>query len=181
MSTSVLYYSDLDLLCAKNMPKDQIRRVLAVGAGIMAPLASAILAQQVGRWDLFERSGSFTTAIGLVLASRRDAQYTPSELASLPGNPKDLDIVETLAETITSKLGLALSAFGTIIWGWGSYLGWWSFGYLLIWALFALHDLRRDSRPSPETSTAVATSPGGASDPDTSTAADRHRPSCPRA
>ena len=45
---------------------------------------------------------------------------------------------------LTAKLGLALSAFGTVIWGWGRYLGWWSFGYLVIWASFAVRDARRD-------------------------------------
>jgi len=43
-----------------------------------------------------------------------------------------------------TTLGLALSAFETIIWGWGKYLGWWSFAYLLVWALFAARDFSRD-------------------------------------
>ncbi|MGC2460810.1 MAG: hypothetical protein WA446_07555 [Steroidobacteraceae bacterium] len=37
------------------------------------------------------------------------------------------DLAELLGDAYTAKLGLALSAFGTIICGWGEYLGWWSF------------------------------------------------------
>jgi hypothetical protein len=29
-----------------------------------------------------------------------------------------------LEDVVTGKLGLALSAVGSIIWGWGTYLGW---------------------------------------------------------
>jgi hypothetical protein len=38
-----------------------------------------------------------------------------------------------------------VAAFGTVIWGWGKYIGWWSFSCLLVWALFAARDARRDS------------------------------------
>ena len=124
-------------------PTHRVRRVAALGVAILTPVVCAILARQSGRWDLFERSGSITTAIGLALASRRYIEYTPLELATAQANAPDLG--EKLEETITAKLGLALSAFGTIIWGWGTYLGCWSFSCLGIWALFAVRDVRRDS------------------------------------
>ncbi len=54
------------------------------------------------------------------------------------------DMGELLEDILTAKMELALSAFGTIIWGWGNYLRWWSFGYLLVWAFFAARDARRD-------------------------------------
>ena len=53
-------------------------------------------------------------------------------------------MVELLDDIYTAKLGLALSAFGTIIWGWGQYLGWWSFSYLVVWAVIAARDAWRD-------------------------------------
>jgi hypothetical protein len=28
--------------------------------------------------------------------------------------------------------------------GWGQFLGWWSFGYLAVWAIFALRNAGRD-------------------------------------
>jgi hypothetical protein len=42
-------------------------------------------------------------------------------------------------------LGFALSAFGMMISGWGKYLGWWSFSYIAVWALFAIRDVHRDA------------------------------------
>jgi hypothetical protein len=51
---------------------------------------------------------------------------------------------EVLEDILTAKLGLALSALGTVIWGCGQYLGWWSFGYLVVWAVFAVRSARRD-------------------------------------
>ena len=121
----------------------RVRRVAAVILALAPPIICAFLARESGRWDLFERSGSITTAIGLVLASRRYIRYGVLELAVLRAQPKP-DMVEMLEDIFTAKLGLALSAFGTIIWGWGQYLGWWSFTYLLLWALFAARDFRRD-------------------------------------
>lgn len=59
-------------------------------------------------------------------------------------NQIESEIGEVLEDIFTTKLGLALSAFGTIIWGWGQYLGWWSFSYLVVWALFAIRDALRD-------------------------------------
>src|SRR5271165_682429 len=121
----------------------RMRRVAAIFLAISPPIACAFVARETGRWDLFERSGSITTAIGLLLASRRYIRYSVLELASLIAQPKP-NIAEILEDIFTTKLGLALSAFGTIIWGWGTYLGWWSFTYLLVWALFAARDFHRD-------------------------------------
>ena len=121
----------------------RVRRVIAIFLAISPPIACAFLASELGRWDLFERSGSITTAIGLMLASRRYIRYSVLELAVLQEQPKS-NVAEILEDIFTAKLGLALSAFGTIIWGWGKYLGWASFTYLLVWALLAARDFRRD-------------------------------------
>lgn len=66
------------------------------------------------------------------------------------------DMTEHLEEIYTRKMGLAVSAFGSIIMGWGSYLRWWSFSYLVIWAAIAALDawldfvrLRDDSTGGP--------------------------------
>jgi hypothetical protein len=123
----------------------RMRRVAAIFLAISPPIAYAFLARETGRWDLFERSGSITTAIGLLLASRRYIRYSVIELAVLNAQP-NANVAEILEDIFTAKLGLALSAFGTIIWGWGKYLGWASFTYLLLWALFAVRDFRRDLR-----------------------------------
>ena len=123
----------------------RMRRVAAIFLAISPPIAYAFLARQTGRWDLFERSGSITTAIGLLLASRRYIRYSVLELAVLNAQP-NANIAEILEDIFTAKLGLALSAFGTIIWGWGKYLGWASFTYLVVWALFAVRDFRHDLR-----------------------------------
>jgi hypothetical protein len=121
----------------------RVRRVAAIILAISPPIACALLARESGRWDLFERSGSITTAIGLLLASRRFIRYSVLELAVLHAQPKP-NTAEILEDIFTTKRALALSAFGTIIWGWGTYLRWWSFTYLLVWALFAARDLHRD-------------------------------------
>ena len=123
----------------------RVHRVAAIFLAISPPIACAFLARESGRWDLFERSGSITTAMGLLLASRRYIRYSVLELAVLHAQPKP-SIAQILEDIFTAKLGLALSAFGTIIWGWGKYLGWASFTYLLVWALFAARDFRRDLR-----------------------------------
>ena len=123
-------------------------RVRGAAATIMAispPILCACLASYSGNWDLFERSGSITTAIGLLVASRRYVQYGVLELAMLQARGPAADDREMLEDILTAKLGLALSAFGTVIWGWGKYIGWWSFCCVLVWGLFAARDTRRDS------------------------------------
>ena len=113
---------------------------------ISPPILCACLASYSGNWDLFERSGSITTAIGLLVASRRYVQFGVLELAMLQAREPAPDDREMLEDILTAKLGLALSAFGTVIWGWGKYIGWWSFSCLLVWALLAARDARRDRR-----------------------------------
>jgi hypothetical protein len=121
------------------------RSAVLVILAISPPIACAFLARSIDRWDLFERSGSITTAIGLLLASRRYIRYGVLELALLHAQKLQPDATEVFEDIFTAKRGLALSAFGTLIWGWGTYLRWWSFLWLLVWALFAVRDARRDS------------------------------------
>jgi|SRR5579862_3626716 len=116
-----------------------VRRTLV----FLVALCPTVLSAWAGQWDLFERSGALTSAIGLIIASRRYVERSVLELAV--SNANDERKSELLEDVFTAKLGLALAAFGTIIWGWGQYLRWWSFGYLLIWAFFALWDAERDA------------------------------------
>ena len=121
------------------------RSAPAVMLGLTPPLVFACLAQASGDWRLFERSGSITTAIGLLVASRPYIRHSIVELA-LPrseGEP-GADVAAVIEEILTAKVGLALSGFGTVVWGWGAYCGWWSFAYLLAWIFFALRDAHRD-------------------------------------
>ena len=124
----------------------RIRIIATIILALCPPLVCAFLASTSGRWDLFERSGSITTALGLLLASRRYIRYGVLELAILQAHDQERDAAEVLEDIFTGKLGLGLSAFGPIVWGWGLYLGWWSFSYLLVWALFAARDAYRDSK-----------------------------------
>ena len=78
------------------------------------------------------------------MASRRYIRYGALELATLREQASRPKVIEVVEDMLTAKSSLALSAFGTIVWGWGSYLRWWSFSGLLVWALFALRDARRD-------------------------------------
>ena len=72
------------------------------------------MAQSSGNWDLFERCGSLTAAIGLVVASRRYFQYGVHELAMLRAHDElKSEMAELLEDVLTAKMGLALSAFGT--------------------------------------------------------------------
>lgn len=123
--------------------------VAAIILALSPPIGCALLARHTGRWDLFERSGAITTAIGLLLASRRYVRYGVLELVKLHVHELEPDHHEILHDMSTAKLGLALSAFGTIIWGWGQYLGWWSFSYVFVWIWFALRDYRRDVKHTP--------------------------------
>jgi len=121
------------------------RRWAVIILGLAPPLICAWSAESSGRWELFERSGSLTAAIGLLVASRRYLEHGIVELASLRLNGTgNADIIEVMEDVVTGKLGPALSAFGTFIWGWGTYLGWWTFGFLSIWAVIAARDAWRD-------------------------------------
>jgi hypothetical protein len=125
-------------------------RARRLAAGILAvspPLICAWFATGPDRWDLFERSGALTSSVGLLLASRQYLRHGVLELAILQINnsQSNSNMVELLENIFTAKLGLAISAFGTIIWGWGKYLRWWSFSYLVVWAAIAARDAWRDS------------------------------------
>lgn len=61
----------------------RVRRVAATIMAISPPILCACLASNSGNWELFERSGSITTAIGLLVASRRYVQFGVLELARL--------------------------------------------------------------------------------------------------
>ena len=125
--------------------RHSLRHLAVVTLAISPPFLCALIAERTGRWDLFERSGSITAAVGLLIASRRYIGHSVLELTMLHLNdPLKSDVAELQDDIITSKFGLALSACGTVIWGWGAYLGWWGFGCLAIWVLFAIHDVRRD-------------------------------------
>jgi hypothetical protein len=79
------------------------------------------------------------------LASRRYLGYGVFELAiSRINNESRSSMVELVEDIYTAKLGLALSAFGMIIWGWGKYLRWWSFSCLVVWAGIAACEAWRD-------------------------------------
>ena len=96
------------------------RRVAAIILAVSPPLICAWFATGPDRWDLFERSGSLTSAVGLLLASRRYLGHGVLELAILRiTNESRSSMVELLEDIHTAKLGLGLSAFGTIISGMG--------------------------------------------------------------
>ena len=139
--------------------------LVVVVFGLCPPLLGGWFAQSSGNWDLFERSGSMTVAIGLVVASRRYFQFGVYELAMLRADAElKSEMAELLEDVLTAKTGLALSAFGTMVSAWGKYLGWGSFSYLLVWAWFAFRDIYRDSirlKKSHPGAAAADTSPGG--------------------
>ena len=121
------------------------RRVAATILAVSPPLVFAWFATGSDRWDLFERSGSLTSAIGLLLASRRYLGRGVHELAILhKHNESRSSVVELMEDIHSAKLEFALSAFGMVIWGWGAYLRWWSFSYLVVWAAIAAFDAWRD-------------------------------------
>lgn len=122
-----------------------VLRLVAVVVAVCPPLFCAWVAENSANWELFERSGTITAAIGLIMASKRYFRHGVVELAMLHADSeRKSDIAELIEDILTTKTGLALSGFGKIISGWGKYLGWCSFGYVLVWALIALRDARRD-------------------------------------
>jgi len=128
------------------IPLGRWHRPIAAALALSPPIGCAWFAEDSGRWDLFERTGSITAAIGLALASRRYLQHGIAELASLhTSKAADLHAKDDIHST---KLGLALSAFGMLVSGWGRYLGWWSFLFAAIWAVLAIRDILRDLRHS---------------------------------
>ncbi len=84
-----------------------LRSVVTIALATCPLMVCAWLAESSGRWELFERSGSITTAIGLMLASRRHIRYGVLELAvSRAHNDLESDVREALEDILTAKLGL---------------------------------------------------------------------------
>ena len=119
-------------------------RPIAAALALSPPIGCAWFAESSGRWDLFERTGSITAAVGLALASRRYLQHGIAELASL--HTRKAPTLHAEDDIHSTKLGLALSAFGMLVSGWGRYLGWWSFLFAALWAVLAIRDVLRDLR-----------------------------------
>ncbi|MEX3994083.1 hypothetical protein AB4Y35_25300 [Paraburkholderia sp. EG286A] len=119
--------------------------VAMIALAVSPAFICACIAHASGHWDLFERSGSVITMIGLLLASRPYFEHTVTDLVIAHA---DEDAVlkpgEVLSDILAAKRGLTLSAFGSLIWGWGSYLRWWSFSLLAIWMVFVVYRACRD-------------------------------------
>jgi hypothetical protein len=121
-------------------------KLVAILFAVLPAFFCAWLADRSGRWDLFERAGSIATTIGLVFASGRYVVHSVIELGVSRSGKPDPSLAEVLDEVIGARIGFALSGFGTLVWGWGAYLRWWSFLYLAVWALFAAGRIRWDRR-----------------------------------
>ena len=136
---------DLELLRSLTPGAYRIRRDITIVLAVCPPLLCALFVSGPDHWSLFERSGSLTAAIGLLLASRQYLKPGNLEVAVLNrANSANSNLVELVEETRCHKLGLAISAFGSIVMGWGSYLRWWTFSYLVVWAAIAAYDAWRD-------------------------------------
>lgn len=132
---------------ALRVPEGYIAWSIAMIALAVCPaIICACIAQASGHWDLFERSGSVLTMIGLLLASRPYFEHTVTDLVIAHA---DEDAIfkpgEVMSDILAAKRGLTLSAFGSLIWGWGFYLRWWSFSLLVLWMVFVVYRARRDS------------------------------------
>ena len=113
----------------------RVSRTAAILVAISAPVLCAIFVRGPERWDYFERSGAITTTIGLLLASRRYLHRGIIEIAIADQNiGSKSNMLELVEDIHATKLGMAVSAFGTLIWGAGKYLQWWTFVYLIVWA-----------------------------------------------
>jgi Na+/melibiose symporter-like transporter len=148
---------------ASRIPRDFIVHslaliLLAVGPAILC----AWLAQSSGSWQMFERSGSIITIVGLLLASRRYIEHSVTDLVRERASEYARFKPRTmLGDILDARRGLTLSAFGTLIWGWGAYLRWWSFAVLAMWMAFVFYRAfqdpllqRRRAMPSRTTETA---------------------------
>ncbi|CAD6554206.1 hypothetical protein LMG27952_05564 [Paraburkholderia hiiakae] len=142
------YRCAVDCLCERALrtPWGYIFRSIAMIALAVSPaLICAYLAHATARWDLFERSGSVITITGLLLASRRYLEHTVTDLVVARANgDAGFKPHHALSEVLAARRGLTLSAFGTLIWGWGIFLRWWSFGVLALWMAFVVYRAFRD-------------------------------------
>jgi hypothetical protein len=121
-------------------------RLGAILFAVSPAIVCGWLAARSGRWDLFERAGSIVTTTGLIFASGRYIRHSVLELIVSRSDEHDPSLAEVLDEVIGTRIGLMLSGFGTLVWGWGAYLRWWSFLYMAVWGLFAARQMRRDYR-----------------------------------
>ena len=125
------------------------RRLAAAVLAISPPFVFALLAEARAAGTCSSVRGPSLQPSAFSLASRRYIQHGALELTMLRVNDAlKSDTAEVLEDVVTGKLGLALSAFGSIIWGWGAYLGWWCFAFMAIWVIGVLRDAHRDSRTS---------------------------------
>lgn len=142
------YFCTVDCLRggALRTPWGYILRSIAMIALAVSPaIICAHLAQASSRWDLFERSGSVITITGLLLASRRYLEHTVTDLVFARANgDTGFKPHHALSEVLAARRGLTLSAFGTLVWGWGIFLRWWSFGVLALWMAFVVYRAFRD-------------------------------------
>ena len=84
------------------------RLVVVVVLGLCPLLLGGWFAQSSGNWNLFERSGSITSAIGLVVASRRYFQYGVHELAMLrSGDELKSEMAKMQEDVLDSQDGLS--------------------------------------------------------------------------
>ncbi|MFM0341351.1 hypothetical protein [Paraburkholderia fungorum] len=110
--------------------------LLAVSPAIIC----AYLAQTSANWHLFERSGSIITITGLLFASGRYFEHTVTDLVvSRTKENAGSKSEKILGDILATRRGLTLSAFGTLIWGYGIFLQWWSFGVLALWMAFVIY------------------------------------------
>jgi hypothetical protein len=117
--------------------------VSSIGLVVLAVCPAVIcayLAQTSAHWGLFERSGSIVTIIGLLLASRHYFSYSiPDLVAARTNKGAGFKAGRVLSDALAARRGLTLSAFGTLIWGWGIFLRWWSFAVLALWMAFVIY------------------------------------------
>ena len=115
-------------------------------------LVSAIFSYDAGNWEIFERTGSIVTAIGFIffafdyfdevnsnfrkyvsavrksIRSRKIEPGTTEEMRKLidivsPVGEKEEEIIRERLRQSNKKREFFVVVVGTIIWGWGSYLG----------------------------------------------------------
>ncbi len=114
-----------------------LRRVvrLFVLATVVTMAAAIALSIGTADWTWFARSGAISTALGLVLASRKvliaradllalladmeraDGTERTARLASFKRLQRDLD------RQVMEKAGFALLILGTLVWGFGDLIG----------------------------------------------------------
>lgn len=122
-----------------------VRSVALIVLAVSPALICARLAQTSAHWGLFERSGSIVTIIGLLLASRHYFAYTVTDLVvARTYEGTGFNVGKGLSDVLAARRGLTLSAFGTLIWGWGIFLRWWSFAVLALWMAFVIYRAFRD-------------------------------------